>query len=104
MAYAAWTKGTAALLLAVRSLARVEGVESTLLEEWELSLPDLPARSIRAAEAAATKGWRWIGEMEDIAATFAADDLPAGFHLAAADVFRAISDDLAEAWPRAVPN
>jgi len=104
MAYAAWTKGTAALLLAVRSLARVEGVESTLLEEWELSLPDLPARSIRAAEAAATKGWRWIGEMEEIAATFAADDLPAGFHLAAADVFRAISDDLAEAWPLAVPN
>jgi hypothetical protein len=42
--------------------------------------------------------------MEEIAATFAADDLPAGFHLAAADVFRAISDDLAEAWPRAVPN
>jgi 3-hydroxyisobutyrate dehydrogenase-like beta-hydroxyacid dehydrogenase len=102
MAYAAWTKGTAALLLAVRSLARVEGVESTLLEEWELSLPDLPARSVRAAEAAATKGWRWVGEMEEIAATFAADDLPAGFHLAAADVFRAISDDLADAWPRAV--
>jgi 3-hydroxyisobutyrate dehydrogenase-like beta-hydroxyacid dehydrogenase len=104
MAYAAWTKGTAALLLAVRSLARVEGVESTLLEEWELSLPDLADRSLRAAESAATKGWRWVGEMEEIAATFAADDLPAGFHLAAADVFRAISDDLAEAWPRAVPS
>jgi 3-hydroxyisobutyrate dehydrogenase-like beta-hydroxyacid dehydrogenase len=104
VAYAAWTKGTAALLLAVRSLARVEGVEQTLLEEWELSLPDLPARSIRAAESAATKGWRWVGELEEIAATFAADDLPAGFHLAAADVFRAISDDLADAWPRAVPS
>jgi 3-hydroxyisobutyrate dehydrogenase-like beta-hydroxyacid dehydrogenase len=104
IAYAAWTKGTAALLLAVRSLARVEGVEQTLLEEWELSLPDLPARSVRAAESAATKGWRWIGEMEEIAATFAANDLPAGFHLAAADVFRAISADLADAWPRAVPS
>jgi 3-hydroxyisobutyrate dehydrogenase-like beta-hydroxyacid dehydrogenase len=104
MAYAAWTKGTAALLLAVRSLARVEGVEATLLEEWALSLPDLAARSLRAAESAATKGWRWVGEMEEIAATFAADDLPAGFHLAAADVFRAISDDLADAWPRAVPS
>jgi 3-hydroxyisobutyrate dehydrogenase-like beta-hydroxyacid dehydrogenase len=104
MAYAAWTKGTAALLLAVRSLARVEGVEPTLLEEWELSLPELPARSVRAAESAATKGWRWIGEMEEIAATFAAADLPPGFHLAAAEVFRAISDDLADAWPRAVPS
>ncbi len=104
MAYAAWTKGTAALLLAVRSLARVENVEATLLEEWDLSLPELRSRSLSAAESAATKGWRWIAEMEEIAATFAAADLPDGFHLAAADVFRAISTDLADAWPRAVPS
>ena len=104
MAYAAWTKGTAALLLAVRSLARVEDVEATLLEEWDLSLPELRARSLSAAESAATKGWRWIAEMEEIAATFAAAGLPDGFHLAAADVFRAISTDLADAWPRAVPS
>jgi 3-hydroxyisobutyrate dehydrogenase-like beta-hydroxyacid dehydrogenase len=104
MAYAAWTKGTAALLLAVRSLARSEGVEAALLEEWELSLPDLPERSLRAAQSAATKGWRWVGEMEEIAATFATAGLPDGFHLAAADVFRAITDDLAQAWPRVVPS
>jgi 3-hydroxyisobutyrate dehydrogenase-like beta-hydroxyacid dehydrogenase len=104
MAYAGWTKGTAALLLAVRSLARSEGVEAALLEEWELSLPELPERSVQAARSAATKGWRWVGEMEEIAATFAAVGLPDGFHLAAADVFRAISDDLAHAWPRGVPS
>jgi 3-hydroxyisobutyrate dehydrogenase-like beta-hydroxyacid dehydrogenase len=104
MAYAAWTKGTAALLLAVRSLARVQGVEETLLAEWELSLPELPARSVSAAESAAAKGWRWIAEMEEIAATFGAAGLPEGFHRAAADVFRAIANDLAEAWPRAVPS
>jgi 3-hydroxyisobutyrate dehydrogenase-like beta-hydroxyacid dehydrogenase len=102
MAYAAWTKGTAALLLAVRSLARSEGVEETLLEEWALSIPELPDQSIRAARSAARKGWRWVGEMEEIAATFAADDLPDGFHLAAAEVFRAVADDLSHAWPRAV--
>jgi 3-hydroxyisobutyrate dehydrogenase-like beta-hydroxyacid dehydrogenase len=104
MTYAAWTKGTAALLLAVRSLARSEGVEPTLLDEWELSLPELPERSVRAAQSAATKGWRWVGEMEEIAATFAAAGLPDGFHVAAAEVFRAISDDLAHAWPRGVPS
>ncbi len=104
MAYAAWTKGTAALLLAVRSLARTEGVESTLLEEWSLSLPELPERSVQAARSAATKGWRWVGEMEEIASTFAAAGLPDGFHLAAADVFRAITDDLSHAWPRGVPS
>jgi 3-hydroxyisobutyrate dehydrogenase-like beta-hydroxyacid dehydrogenase len=104
MAYAAWTKGTSALLLAVRSLARTAGVEDALLEEWELSLPALPDRSVRAARSAALKGWRWVGEMEEIAATFAAAGLPDGFHQAAAEVFRAISDDLSHAWPRAVPS
>jgi 3-hydroxyisobutyrate dehydrogenase-like beta-hydroxyacid dehydrogenase len=104
MAYAAWTKGTSALLLAVRSLARTEGVEPTLLEEWSLSLPELPELSVRAARSAATKGWRWVGEMEEVAGTFAAAGLPDGFHLAAADVFRTISRDLAQAWPRAVPS
>jgi 3-hydroxyisobutyrate dehydrogenase-like beta-hydroxyacid dehydrogenase len=104
MAYAAWTKGTAALLLAVRSLARVERIEATLLDEWSLSLPGLPEQSVRAARAAATKGWRWVGEMEEIASTFAAAGLPDGFHQAAADVFRAISDDLSHAWPRGVPS
>ena len=34
--------------------------------------------------SAAGKGWRWVGEMEEIAAAFAADGLPPGFHEAAA--------------------
>jgi len=88
MTYAAWTKGTAALLLAIRALARAEDVEAVLLDEWRDSLPELSAASLRAARSAAAKGWRWVGEMEEIAATFAADDLPGGFHLAAAEVFR----------------
>ncbi len=41
MAYAGWTKGTAALLLTVRALARAEGVEEALLAEWALSQPGL---------------------------------------------------------------
>jgi 3-hydroxyisobutyrate dehydrogenase-like beta-hydroxyacid dehydrogenase len=89
MAYAAWTKGTAALLLAIRDLGRAEGVEKPLLDEWRLSLPDLIERSSAAARSADKKGWRWVAEMEEIAATFAAVGLPDGFHLAAAEVFRA---------------
>jgi 3-hydroxyisobutyrate dehydrogenase-like beta-hydroxyacid dehydrogenase len=88
MAYAAWTKGTAALLLAIRALARVEGVEETLLEEWRASLPELPDRSVAAARSALAKGWRWVGEMDEIADTFAAGGLPEGFHRAAAEVYR----------------
>jgi 3-hydroxyisobutyrate dehydrogenase-like beta-hydroxyacid dehydrogenase len=89
MAYAAWTKGSAALLLAARALARAQGVEDVLLDEWGLSQPGLEARSDGAARSAAAKGWRWIAEMEEIAASMATAGLPAGFHLAAAEIYRA---------------
>jgi 3-hydroxyisobutyrate dehydrogenase-like beta-hydroxyacid dehydrogenase len=88
MAYAAWTKGTAALLLAARALARAEGVEDALLAEWTMSQPSLADRSEGAASSAATKGWRWVAEMEEIAASMAAAGLPDGFHQAAAEIFR----------------
>lgn len=88
MTYAAWTKGTAALLLAIRAVAEAEGVTEPLLEEWRLSLPELLEAAARAERSAAAKGWRWVGEMEEIAATFAAAELPDGFHRAAAEVFR----------------
>jgi 3-hydroxyisobutyrate dehydrogenase-like beta-hydroxyacid dehydrogenase len=86
-AYAAWTKGTAALLLAIDQLARVEGVEETLAAEWRGSLPELPDRLAAADRSARAKGWRWVGEMRQIAAAFAAAGLPDGFHLAAAEIY-----------------
>jgi hypothetical protein len=90
-AYAGWTKGSAALLLTVRELARVEGVEDALLEEWRLSLPELEEQLAGAERSARRKGWRWIGEMEEIARGMAAQDLPAGFHEGAAEAFRRTS-------------
>src|SRR6202044_1407143 len=69
MAYAAWTKGTSALLLAARALSRASGVERTLLAEWSLSQQALGQKSERAATSAAAKGWRWTAEMEEIAAS-----------------------------------
>jgi 3-hydroxyisobutyrate dehydrogenase-like beta-hydroxyacid dehydrogenase len=89
MAYAGWTKGSAALLLSVRAAARAYGVEDALIAEWQHSLPALPDRSIQAAQSADEKGWRWVAEMEEIAATMAAAGLPDGFHQAAAELFRA---------------
>jgi 3-hydroxyisobutyrate dehydrogenase-like beta-hydroxyacid dehydrogenase len=61
MAYAAWTKGTSALL------------------------------ADRGLSGAAAKAWRFAGEMDEIASTFEADGLPGGFHRAAADVYRRLS-------------
>jgi 3-hydroxyisobutyrate dehydrogenase-like beta-hydroxyacid dehydrogenase len=90
MAYASWTKGSAALLLAARALARAEGVESVLLEEWGISQPGLERRSAGAAASATAKGWRWVAEMEEIAAAMAAAGLPGGFHQAAAEIYRGL--------------
>ena len=88
MAYAAYTKGSAALLVAIRALARSHGVEGALLQEWQTSLPDVVRRSESGALRNAPKAWRFVAEMDEIAATFAAAGLPDGFHRAASDVYR----------------
>jgi 3-hydroxyisobutyrate dehydrogenase-like beta-hydroxyacid dehydrogenase len=97
MAYAAWTKGSAALLLEARALARAEGVEEALLAEWALSQPQLADQSVQAADSGTTKGWRWIAEMEEIAHCMAEAGLPDGFHQAAAEIYRRFPRRPAEA-------
>ena len=52
MTYAAWSKGTAALVLAIRDVARADCVEEALLAEWGESVPDLLERLPRAEGAA----------------------------------------------------
>ena len=91
MAYAAWTKGSQALLLAIRALAVHEGVDAALVAEWARSQPDATARSERAASANIKKAWRFVGEMDEIAATFAAAGLPDGFHEAAGEIYRRLA-------------
>jgi 3-hydroxyisobutyrate dehydrogenase-like beta-hydroxyacid dehydrogenase len=90
MCFAAYTKGTTALLIAIRTLARTHGVDEALVAQWERSQPGLAAGSAAQAASAAAKAWRWVGEMEEIAATFAAAGLPSGFHDAAAEVYRRV--------------
>lgn len=84
MVYAAWSKGTAAMLLAIERVACSYGVEG----DWRDAAPELEQPLARAQASAAAKGWRWVGEMEEIADTFAAAGQPDGFHRAAAEVFR----------------
>jgi len=88
MAYASWTKGSSALLLAVCALASAEGVQESLVREWKISQPELSARAEAAAKSNARKAWRFVGEMEEIAATFAAAGLPDAFHEGAAEIYR----------------
>jgi 3-hydroxyisobutyrate dehydrogenase-like beta-hydroxyacid dehydrogenase len=86
VAYAAWTKCTDAMLLAIRAYAAHEGVDNALIEEWRVSQPQLEKRCERAAAAATPKAWRYVGEMEEIAEAFATAGLPEGFHKAAAEL------------------
>ena len=96
MAYASYTKGSAAMLIAARDLAEAEGVCEVARAEWKLSEPGLDAQFRRAELLAAQKGWRWTGEMTEIAAAMGAAGLPEGFHAAAAEIF--------SRFPRATPE
>lgn len=91
MAFAAWTKGSTALLVAVRALAQAEGVSDALLASWERLSPALAEQSERSALGAAPKAWRWVGEMHEIALSFEAAGLPPGFHRAAAALYERLA-------------
>ena len=88
VAFASYTKGTAALLMAIRAFARAEGVDAALVQEWAHSLPGLPGQSEGAVRGSARKAWRFVGEMEEIATAFKAAGLPDGFHQGAAEIYR----------------
>ena len=63
------------------------GVDEALLDEWQTSQAGLEDRWEGARRSALSKGWRWSGEMTEIAKMFDELGLPTGFHTAAATVF-----------------
>lgn len=85
MAFAAHTKGVTALLAAILAVAEAEGVRDTLEERWGEKFTRGTHKRLCSNTA---KAWRFAGEMEEIAATFAAAGQPEGFHLASAEVFQ----------------
>jgi 3-hydroxyisobutyrate dehydrogenase-like beta-hydroxyacid dehydrogenase len=89
MAYAAYTKGSTALLTAILGVAEKEGVRASLEEQWG---DDFTNQTHRRVAANTAKAWRFVGEMEEIAATFAGAGLSDGFHLAAAETFKRLAD------------
>ncbi len=90
-AFASWTKGTAALLVAIRAFAEAEGVTDDILGEWATSIPDLVDRSSRVGMLT-EKAWRFVGELEEHAEAFASQGLPNGWQRAAAELYRRIED------------
>lgn len=96
MCFAGWNKARIGLIMNLRALAHVHGVEDALFQEWQVMDPAVmrfiddkqPAGSVMAS---ARKAWRWGPEMTEIAATFGDAGLPAAYHDGAADVFNRLS-------------
>ena len=92
MCYAAYSKGTTALLAAVLAAAEAYNVGEELYRQWDMDDPGFSEQVKRRVMRTSAKAWRFAGEMEEIAATFDEVGLPGGFHQAAADVFRRMAN------------
>ena len=92
MAYAGFSKGSSALLLAVNAFARKSGVLEALHKEWEISAPGLVRRSQNTAVSISRKAWRFGAEMDFISESFDEKNLPPEFHQGASALYRALEE------------
>ena len=91
MVFAAQTKGFAALVSAIQATAEQFGVRDDLAREWARRDPDETARTEKRIQSVTDKAWRFAGEMDEIADAFAMAGTPAGFFVAAAEVYRRLA-------------
>lgn len=87
MVYAASTKGTIALWTELMVAARAMGLEAALMDEFGENHP-IASRTLRSIPGMAHKSGRWVGEMEEIAATFEGLGMTPKILEGAADMYR----------------
>lgn len=87
MCYAAYTKGTTALLSTILASAEQLGVRRNLETQWERNWEGFVEQTHNRVRRVTAKSWRFEGEMREIAATFESAGLPGGFHQAAAEIY-----------------
>jgi 3-hydroxyisobutyrate dehydrogenase-like beta-hydroxyacid dehydrogenase len=92
MCYAAYTKGTTALLCAILGTAENLGVREDLAHQWSHDEAGFAEQTSQRVRGVTAKAWRFTGEMQEIAATFAEAGMPEGFHAAAADIYQRLAD------------
>jgi 3-hydroxyisobutyrate dehydrogenase-like beta-hydroxyacid dehydrogenase len=88
MCYAAFTKGTTALATELLVAARAMGISETLEAELRSGGSDRYASLERSVPGMPPKAYRWVGEMEEIAATFGALGLTRKILEGAAELYR----------------
>jgi len=91
MCYAAYTKGTTALLCAILAAAETLGVGEELQHEWSRGGSDSVERATGRVRRVTAKAWRFAGEMEEISSTLSEAGMPGDFHAAAATIYRRIA-------------
>jgi 3-hydroxyisobutyrate dehydrogenase-like beta-hydroxyacid dehydrogenase len=91
MCYAAYTKGTTALLTSILALAETSNVRAELETQWERDESGFSEQAEGRARRVTAKAWRFAGEMDEIAAAFDATGLPGGFHTAAGEIYRRLA-------------
>lgn len=91
MCYAAYSKGSTALLCAILAAAEDMRVREELQRHWDMDEAGFAGQVERRVTRVTAKAWRFEGEMREIAATFAAAGLPDGFHLAAAQIYQRLA-------------
>ncbi len=92
MCYASLTKGLTALCTELLTAAKVLGVSEALTAEFQLSQSALFERMEKGLPTMPTKARRWIGEMEEISATFDHVGLTPNILTGAADMYRFVGD------------
>jgi 3-hydroxyisobutyrate dehydrogenase-like beta-hydroxyacid dehydrogenase len=92
MCYAAYSKGTTALLASILATAEAFDIRDDLYRQWDLDDPGFSEQVNRRVIRTSPKAWRFTSEMKEIGATFENAGLPSGFHEAAADVYRRMTN------------
>ena len=88
MCYASLTKGLTALSTELLTAAEIMGVSEALKAEFQLSQSALYKRMEGSLPAMPSKSQRWVGEMEEISATFEHVGLTPKILAGAADMYR----------------
>lgn len=91
MVYAASTKGITALWTELLVAAKALGLEEALMAEFKLSGANIAEVLKGRIPSMPRRARRWIGEMEEIAATFESVGLTPRMLLGAADMYRLVS-------------
>ena len=91
MCYAAYTKGTTALLCGVLAAAHELGVRGELEQEWARDEAGFAEEARERVRRVTSKAWRFEGEMAEIADTWLEAGLPSGFHAAAGEIYHRLA-------------